>query len=318
MIKVGIVGCEGLGAAELVRILINHPDVELKWVTDAACDFTRLDHVVPGIVGESDLMVNTGGALEDVDLVYLCCSRDKAAAWLQNTEMPEEMKVIDLSGCHNMDCGADSSWAYGMGEMQRRVLVHEAQLVTVPGAAAVAALLTLMPMARNLMLNSPLSLQVSAGSAVLRAAGITAGGEVSAAWVDEQKRELCHALTQCQSSFAQPVTLSVAPMDDKRLLTVEARFKSGVELDVLKSLYEEYYDDHNFVFMMDRPVVLADVENTNKCLLVLSKEEGSGEVTVIGVMDGLLKAGVGNAVHAMNLMFGLYERIGLSLKASGC
>ena len=70
--------------------------------------------------------------------------------------------------------------------------------------------------------------------------------------------------------------------------------------------------------MMDRPVVLADVENTNKCLLVLSKEEGSGEVTVIGVMDGLLKAGVGNAVHAMNLMFGLYERIGLSLKASGC
>ena len=59
MIKVGIVGCEGLGAAELVRILINHPDVELKWVTDAACDFTRLDRLVPGIVGESDLMVNT-------------------------------------------------------------------------------------------------------------------------------------------------------------------------------------------------------------------------------------------------------------------
>ena len=44
----------------------------------------------------------------------------------------------------------------------------------------------------------------------------------------------------------------------------------------------------------------------------------SGMVTVVGVMDGLLMAGVGNAVHAMNLMFGLYERIGLTLKASGC
>ena len=318
MIRVGIVGCEGLGATELVRILINHPDVELKWVTDDARDFTRLDHTVPGIVGESDLMVNTGGALEDVNLVYLCGSRDKAAAWLNAHELPQGLKVIDLSGCHNLDWNDDSSWTYGMGEMLRRVLVHEARLVTVPGPIAVASLLTLMPMARNLMLNSPLVLQVSAGAAVLRGDAMTAGSEMSDAWVEEQKRELCHALTQCQSSFDQPVTLTVAPMDAKRLLTVVARFKSGVEWDVLKSLYEEYYDDHNFVFMMDRTIVPADVENTNKCLLALSKEEGSGEVTVTGMMDGLLKAGVGNAVHAMNLMFGLYERIGLTLKASGC
>ena len=313
MIKVGIIGCKGLRASELVRILINHPDVELKWVTDVTCEFTRLDRVVPGIVGESDLMVNTEGVLEDIDLLCLCGCRDKVASWLQDHVLPQDLKVIDLSGLHNLDCGADSPWAYGMSEMQRRVLVHESQLVTVPGPIAVASLLALMPMARNLMLNSPLSLQVSVGSAVLEAAGVD-----SATWAEEQKRELCHALTQCQSSFDQSVTLEVNPMDSRRLLTVEARFKSGVDLDMLLNLYEQYYDDHNFVFMMDRPAGPADVENTNKCLLHLSKEESSGMVTVVGVMDGLLKAGVGNAVHAMNLMFGLYERIGLTLKASGC
>lgn len=317
MIRVGIIGCEGLGASELVRILINHPDVELKWVADAACGFTRLDRVVPGIVGESDLMVNTQGSLEDVNLVFLCCSRDKAASWLQNNELPEDLKVIDLSGSHNLDCSEDSSWTYGMGEMLRRVLVHEAQLVTVPGMAAVAVLLALMPMARNLMLNSPLSLQVSAGSAVLKAAGLTAAG-IPAPWIEEQRQELCHALKQCQSSFDQPVELTVTPIEAERLLTVEVRFKSGIDLEMLNNLYEQYYDDHNFVFLMDRQAGLADVENTNKCLLHLSKEDNSGTVTVTGVMDGLLKAGVGNAVHAMNLMFGLYERIGLMLKASGC
>ena len=318
MIRVGIIGCEGLRASELIRILINHPDVELKWVTDVACAGMRLDRIVPGIVGESELTVNAEGDLEEVDLVYLCGSRDQVASRLRTNELPEDVKVIDLTGCHNLDCGADGSWTYGMGEMQRRVLVHEAQRVTVPGPAAVAALLALMPLARNLMLNSPLSLQVSAGSAVLGAAGVTADGDIPASWTAEQQRELCHALKQCQSSFDQPVSLTVAPMDAKRLLTVEARFKSGLDLEMLKSLYEQYYDDHNFVYLMDRPIVPADVENTNKCLLRLSKEENSGEVTVLAVMDGLLKAGVGNAVHAMNLMFGLHECIGLTLKASGC
>ena len=92
----------------------------------------------------------------------------------------------------------------------------------------------------------------------------------------------------------------------------------SIDLDMLRSLYEEYFDDHNFVFLVDRPVGVADVENTNKCLIRLSRDEGSGQVTVVAVMDGLIKAGVGNAVHAMNLMFGLYECIGLALKGSGC
>ncbi len=318
MIKVGIVGCEGLRATELIRILINHPDVELKWVTDAAHAGMRLDRTIPGIVGESDLIVKTEGNLEDVDLVYLCDVRDKVATWLHAHALPQGVKVIDLSGCHNLDADAGGPWVYGMGEMQRRVLVHEAQWVTVPGPAAVASLLALMPLARNQMLNSPLSLLATVGDCVFRSVGVTVDNQVPESWVAEQKQELCHVLTQCQSGFGHPVTLSVVPMDDKRLVTVTAQFKSDADLEMLRTLYQDYYDDHNFVFLMDRPIVAADVENTNKCLLRLSRDDNSGEVTVLGVMDGLLKAGVGNAVHAMNLMFGLYECIGITLKASGC
>lgn len=315
MIGVGIIGCSGLRATELIRILINHPDVELRWVSDVPHAGMRLDRIVPGIVGESDLAVVPQGDLEEVDLVYLIGSRDKVELWLRSAMMPVDLRIIDLSGFHNLDCGTEGKWTYGLSEMQRRVLVHDARWVTVPGTAAAASLLTVMPLARNQLLGSGLALHVSVGTAVCQAAGLDG---VIDTWTDEQEREVRHALRQCQPGFSQPVSLAVDVNDDRRLVTVEARFKVDTDLDALRSLYQQYYEDHNFVFLMDRAMGPADVENTNKCLLRLSHDEASGEMTVTGVMDGLLKGGVGNAVHSMNLMFGLYECIGLMLKASGC
>ena len=318
MIKAGIAGCQGLSASELIRILINHPDVELKWVADATHSGVRLDRIIPGIVGECELTVSGECDLADVDLVLLCDTRDKVATWLRTHDVPPGVKLIDVSGCHNQDADAGGPWVYGMSEMQRRVLVHEAQWVTVPGPAAVASLLAVMPVARSHKLDTPLSLLLTAGDRVLQAAGLAVDKPIPQAWVDEQEQELRHALSQCQPGFSQPVSLTMATSAEHRLITVTARFKSDMDQDSLKSLYQQYYEDHNFVFLMDRPIVAADVENTNKCLLRLSRHDENGEITVLGVMDGLLKAGVGNAVHAMNLMFGLYERIGLTLKASGC
>ena len=317
MIKVGIIGCEGLRAIELVRILINHPDVELQWVCDAGHRGVSLDRLVPGIVGESSLTVSDEGKLADVDLVYLCLPRDKVETWLKRNPLPGELKVVDMSGCHNLDQGVDGPWVYGMGEMQRRVLVHNAQWVTMPGVAAVASLLTLMPLARNQMLKGPLSLHVTLGSAVLRDNRVEDGCLPPETWIREQEQEVCRALKHCQAGYSEAVSMSVEPATEPRLLTVEARYKTSVALEMLSRIYGQYYEDHNFVFLMNRPVTAADVVNTNKCLLTLDKDE-SDVVTVHAVMDGLLKAAAGNAVHAMNLMFELHERVGLTLKASGC
>ena len=114
------------------------------------------------------------------------------------------------------------------------------------------------------------------------------------------------------------MTLTVDRLAERRTLAVDARFKCGVEDEVVHQLYEQYYGDHNFVFLVDRPIVTADVENTNKCLIRLEKDEATGLLTIHAVMDVLLKGCVGTAVHAMNLMFGLHERVGLALKGTGC
>ncbi len=322
MIKVGITGCENLRAAELVRVLLNHPDVELKWVTNSSNEAVRLDHIVPGVIGETDLMVNADDGQDNraVDVVFACGPRGRVSHELEN--LPPETRVVDLSGRHNLDHDTDKPWKYGLSEMQRRILVHETNLVTVPGNAAAACLLALMPMARNLLINNPVALKVSMGPLAFPCGDaqrpLTLDGLDAYQWAHEQQREVVLALSQCQSSFNQPVELTISRLEDRRALTAEASFKCGVDDEMIKQLYEQYYSDHNFVFMVDRPIATADVENTNKCLIHLSKDDTTGLLTIKATMDLLLKGCVGTAVHMMNLMFGLHERVGLSLKATGC
>ena len=318
MINVGITGCDNLRAAELVRVLINHPDVALRWVTGAAPSGSRLEHLIPGIVGECDLTLNPGGKPEDVDVVFACQSRGQMKGALNALALSEATHVIDLSGSHNLDHGEGKPWTYGLSEMQRRVLVHDAHLVTLPGDAAMASMMTLLPMARNLMLNSPITLHVAIGQSTLPPEGHTLDGMTAEQWALDQQQEVEYVLRQCQNSFCQPVSLSVTRLAERRTLAVAAQFKCGVAAEMIAQLYEQYYDDHNFVFIVNRPLVTADIENTNKCLIRLDKDESSGLLTIHAVMDVLLKGCAGNAVHAMNLMFGLHERVGLTLKGTGC
>ena len=85
-------------------------------------------------------------------------------------------------------------------------------------------------------------------------------------------------------------------------------------LDEIVKLYEDYYNDHNFTYVINRMPDLKDVVNTNKCLLYLTKEDG--KLLIVSVIDNLLKGASGQAVHNMNLLIGLHERTGLNLKAS--
>lgn len=322
MIKVGITGCDNVRAAELVRVLLNHPDVELVWATRASGGAVRLDEVVPGIIGDSDLVVNEGGKHDVADVVFTCDPRDLQSRVLSNLELPDETRVIDLSGNHNLDHGEGKPWTYGLSEMQRRVLVHEARMVTVPGNAAVASLIALMPMARNQMLNSPLTVNVAVGPlgfpCVDGGRALTLDGMDAGQWVEEQRREVALALRQCQPGFDQPVEMSFAPLAERRTLAVDVCFSCGMDLEMVRQLYEQYYSDHHFVFMVDRPIVTADVENTNKCLMRIEKDAANGLLTIHAMMDVLLKGNAGTAVHVMNLLFGLHERVGLTLKATGC
>lgn len=319
MIKVGITGCDNLRVAELVRVLINHPDVQLEWVTAACAPGTRLDQLVPGIIGESDLEIQDPLECDDVDIVFLGSGLDALSATVKTRFMSQDCRLVDLTGKHNLEYGGDMPWTYGMSEMQRRVLVHDAHWVTMPSDVAMAALLALMPLARNLLLNNPVTIHAAMGSCALSGADdVSAANPTDECMARRQADEISFALTQCQSSFNQSVSLDISRLAERRMLAVAVQLKCDVDHEMVRQLYEQYYDDHNFVFLVDRPIVAADVENTNKCLIRIDKDDRSGWLTVHAVIDALLKGGAGNAVHVMNLLFGLHERVGLTLKGTGC
>ena len=87
-----------------------------------------------------------------------------------------------------------------------------------------------------------------------------------------------------------------------------------IELDEIKRIYEEYYADHSFTFITDKNPDLKQVVNTNKCLIYLLKQED--KLLIVSMIDNLLKGASGQAVHNMNLLFGLEETVGLHLKPS--
>jgi N-acetyl-gamma-glutamyl-phosphate reductase len=87
-----------------------------------------------------------------------------------------------------------------------------------------------------------------------------------------------------------------------------------IDLSEIKRIYEEYYSDHSFTFVIDKNPDLKQVINTNKCLIHLEKHHD--KLLIVSMIDNLLKGASGQAVHNMNLIFGLEESVGLHLKPS--
>ena len=126
--------------------------------------------------------------------------------------------------------------------------------------------------------------------------------------------EIKQSLKQLQNSFDT----------DLNFIPVRGNFSRGIfatlytdcttELEEIKRIYKEYYDDHSFTFITDKNPDLKQVVNTNKCLLYL--EKFGDKLLITSLIDNLLKGASGQAVHNMNLLFGLEETVGLKLKPS--
>ena len=126
--------------------------------------------------------------------------------------------------------------------------------------------------------------------------------------------EIKQSLGQLQTSFSSAINFIPVRGNFSRGIFSTLYLNCPVELNVIRELYENYYDDHNFTFVTDKAPDLKQVVNTNKCLLYLEKHED--KLLIVSVIDNLLKGASGQAVHNMNLLFGLHEKTGLHLKPS--
>ena len=320
MIKVGIVGGAGYTAGELIRLLLNHPDVEIVFVNSTSNAGNRITDVHEGLYGETDLCFTNLLPLDKIDLLFFCTAHGDTKKFMAKHEVPEGVRIIDLSMDYRIK-SPEHDFVYGLPELNRRAIC-EARHVANPGCFATCIQLAVLPLAKHLLLNSDLHVNAITGST---GAGVKPSATSHFSWrndnisiykpfTHQHLAEIGQSFRQLQNSFNSRINFIPVRGNFSRGIFATTYLDCKIELEEIKRIYEEYYADHSFTFLTDKNPDLKQVVNTNKCLLYLQKIED--RLLIVSMIDNLLKGASGQAVHNMNLMFGLEETVGLHLKPS--
>lgn len=320
MIKAAILAGRHNALPRLVQLLHAHPDVELMAYVDSAEAEKSLDELYPTLTGETELTVTSDLDTSAVDVVFIADEPGAAARFVAGHTLPAELCVIDMTGDFRLPdnisqggslgqpdslTGADSNaFIQGIPELNRKAMVRGARHVAMPDAATTAIALGLLPLAKNLLLNSDVSSSYATDDDNAEAEGVTAS-----LIADDVATQLRMAMKSLQNSFDSDVSGVAFSGDLPQGLTAVTTVNTGVDIDRIRELYEDFYDDHNFTFVVDSVPDARDVRGTNKCFIHLDKKDNRLKITT--VIDTDMKGGAGNAVHVMNLLFGLIEKVGL-------
>jgi N-acetyl-gamma-glutamyl-phosphate reductase len=321
MIRIGIIGGAGYTAGELIRLLVNHPDARIVFIHSSSNEGNRVADVHSGLFGETDMVFTGELPLEAIDLLFFCTAHGDTKKFIESHELPDKLKIIDLSTDYRLK-SEEHDFVYGLPELNRRQICN-AQRVANPGCFATCIQLAVLPLAKHLMLNSDLHVHAITGST---GAGVKPGATTHFSWRSDNVSvykpfehqhlaEIRQSLAQLQNSFHSAVNFIPVRGNFTRGIFATTYIDMKIELAEIRRIYEEYYDDHSFTFLSDRNPDLKQVVNTNKCLIHLQKF--GDKLLIISMIDNLLKGASGQAVHNMNLLFGLEETVGLHLKASG-
>ena len=318
MIKVGIIGGAGYTAGELIRLLLNHPEVEISFVHSTSNAGNALTDVHEGLVGETGLHFSDSYDLNAVDCLFMCSGHGASRKFWDENERPESLKVIDLAqDFRDESCG----YVYGLPEINRD-RISEAALVANPGCFSTAIQVALMPLAATGNLKSDIHITGITGST---GAGVKPGATTHFSWRHanmsvykafnhQHLMEIRQTLKNLMPDF--DAELEFIPMrgDFARGIFITAYLKSDLTEDEAVRIYENYYREAAFTFIASKTLDLKQVVNTNKA--VVKVEKHGDKLLVMSAIDNLLKGASGQAVQNMNLMFGLDEKCALRLKAS--
>lgn len=306
MIKIGIAGADTPMAGELIRILVNHPDADILAVNAPGKAGERVDRFHHGLAGECDLRFTDSIDTSGLDLVFIDAHSALANHFRCDTEANPDLRIIDMRHGDVPGPATDSETVYALSEINRKRLVRGARKAVVPRSVAAVSLLGLLPLAENMMLAGDILIDVECPP------DLAVDFKLGMA-----RMETLHWLRKLQGSFRGDVRLRLRNPDgekSQRGIRVVTDVPMTASLDIIHGLYGERYRDHSLTFAGDFPMDMKQVEGTDKCLLEIAETPG-GMLRIEALADGRMRGGAGDAVHAMNLMFGLLETTGLRLKA---
>ena len=320
-IKVGVVGGAGYTAGELLRILVNHPNVEIAFVHSNSNAGNPITDVHSGLIGETDLVFTSELSFDKVDALFLCSAHGDSKKFMDENNVPAAVKIIDLSTDYR-EKRTDHDFVYGLPELNASE-IRKAQHVANPGCFATCIQLGLLPLAASGLLTDEIHGNAITGST---GAGVKPSATSHFSWRNnnisiykafnhQHLQEIGQSLRQLQNKFGAAVNFIPVRGNFARGIYATIYTKCNLNIEEAKSLYKDFYKDAAFTFVVDKNPDMKQVVNTNKGIVYLEKH--GDKLLIVSMIDNLLKGASGQAVQNMNLMFGLDEKAGLGLKSIG-
>lgn len=316
-IKVGIIGGAGYTGGEAIRILLNHPLVELSFVHSRSNAGQSLHAVHQDLIGDTDLKF--ADKLSPVDALLLCLGHGESKKWLEENPIAASTKVIDLSQDFRLgEKSGEREFVYGLPEFQREA-IRKASNVANPGCFATTIQLGLLPLAKAGLLTEVHTTGITGSTGAgqklqdtthftWRANNISAYKTLS----HQHLKEMNRTLKTLQPGFSSALNFVPWRGDFTRGIFVTSVVNSNLSQQEAEKLYSDFYQSHPFTHVVTETIDLKQVVNTNKCLIQVEKV--GDKLAIHSVADNLLKGASGQAVQNLNLMFGLPEDAGLKLK----
>ena len=323
MIKVGIIGGAGYTAGELIRLVINHPKIELDFVFSTSNAGNKIIDIHQDLIGEIDLNF-TDKINKNIGVLFLCLGHGNSTAFLQKNKFSKNTKIIDLSNdfrLENDKIFEGNNFVYGLPELNKKAIKTTSYLAN-PGCFATAIQLAILPLADAKLLVDDVHVNAVTGAT---GAGTSFSKTTHFTWRDnnfssyktfthQHLGEINQNIKLLQNNFDNEVIFIPNRGNFSRgiFVTTYTKFKGTIE--DAKKMYKEFYKDAAFTFVSDNELHLKQVVNTNKCLIHLQKH--NEKLLITSIIDNLLKGASGQAIQNLNLMFGFEETEGLQLKAN--
>lgn len=346
MIKAGIIGATGYAGNELVRILMGHKEVEIKWYGSRSYIDKKYAEVYQnmfGIVDDTCLDDNMEELANQVDVIFTATPQGFLAGVLTE-EILSKTKIVDLSADYRIkDVKVYEKWygiehkspqfieeaVYGLCEINREK-VRGARLVANPGCYTTCSILTAYPLVKEGMIDtSTLIVDAKSGtSGAGRGAklpnlfcevneNMKAYGVASHRHTPEIEEQLSYAAGE---KIMINFTPHLVPMNRGILATEYATLKRKPDgslptYEEVKAVYDKYYQKEKFVRVLEKDVLPETkwVEGSNYVDINFRIDERTGRIVMLGALDNLVKGAAGQAVQNMNLLFGFDEAEGLNL-----
>ncbi len=343
MIQIGIVGGTGYTGVELLRLLSQHPEAEVKIITSRAEAGREVADLFPNLRGHYNLKFTAPDvdALNQCDLVFFATPHGVAQAMMPSL-IDAGTRVVDLSADFRIrDIATWEKWynqahqcpelvgkaVYGLPELNR-TQIRDAQLVACPGCYPTSVQLGLLPLLENSLVD-PSSLIANSASGT-SGAGRQASVDLAFAELSDNFKaygvgghrhlpEIEQGLRDIQPEKHTPAMLTFVP----HLLPIvrgihSTLYATLISEDVdLQALYEARFKDEPFVDVLPEGVFpqTRTVKGTNMCRISVQRPQGRNTVVVMVAEDNLTKGASGQAIQNMNIMFGIDESSGLMAPA---